>query len=153
MAETEAPHRIAPFAVALSGSIPASHGDLAAGSFILFHDPKPPHVWGGDLRIVTLARAEVEVAGYGEDPALPEVIWTTLAGTLDAIGPLPHELAGSVTRTLTESFGSLRPRGHRVGLEVRASWTPPTTDVGAHLGAWLRFLRILGGSELADPPG
>ncbi|MDR0944810.1 MAG: DUF3000 domain-containing protein, partial [Bifidobacteriaceae bacterium] len=131
--EIPAPTRIAPLSVALEARVPASlrapgpgagtggpavpagdSGDLAAGSFILLHDPNPPGVWGGDMRIVTVVKAQLE-AELGSDPLLGEVAWTWLAEALDTEMPAPLHLAGTVTRTLSESFGDLRPRGSEVG--------------------------------------
>jgi hypothetical protein len=144
LTEIPAPTGISPFALAVEARIGAQ--DVACGSFVLLHNPDPPEVWEGDLRAVTLSRAEVEEE-MGADPLLGEVAWTWLTEVLDAAGPLPAALSGTVTRTLSEGFGALRPRGATVGLEVRASWTPPSADVGPHLAAWLDFLARLGGVE------
>jgi hypothetical protein len=144
--EIPAPSRIAPFAFAVEARIGGEDGAEASGSFVLLHNPDPPAVWEGDLRVVTLAKADVEEE-MGPDPLLAEVAWTWLTEALDAAGPLPAVLSGTVTRTQSESFGSLRPRGTTVGLELRASWTPLTADAGAHLAAWLDFLARLGGLE------
>jgi hypothetical protein len=146
LTEIPAPTRIAPFALAVEARIAGPAGEDCSGSFVVLHNPEPPSVWQGDLRAVTLARAEVE-EDLGADPFLAEVAWTWLVEALDAIGPLPAALSGTVTRTLSESFGALRPRGATVGLELRASWTPPTADVGTHLAAWLDFLARMGGIE------
>jgi hypothetical protein len=121
-------------------------GEDASGSFVLLHDPDPPEVWEGDLRVVVVGKASIEEE-MGADPILAEVAWTWLTEVLDAIGPLPAALSGTVTRTMSESFGALRPRGTSFGLEVRASWTPPSADAGTHLAAWLDFIARLGGVE------
>jgi hypothetical protein len=126
--------------------IASPSGDEASGSFVVLHNPDPPPVWEGDVRVVTLAKALVDQE-MGTDPLVAEVAWTWLAESLDAIGPLPAALSGTVTRTASESFGGLRARGVSVGLEVRASWTPSTADAGAHLAAWLEFLASLAGIE------
>jgi hypothetical protein len=146
LTEIGAPTRVAPFALAVEARILGVADEEASGSFVVLHNPDPPAVWEGSLRVVSLAKADVEPE-MGDDPFLAEVAWTWLAEVLDGIGPLPAALSGTVTRTLSESFGALRPRGTSVGVEVRASWTPPDTDVGAHLAAWLDFLARLGGVE------
>jgi hypothetical protein len=146
LTEIPAPTGIAPYGLAVEARIAGSQGEDASGTFVVLHNPDPPRVWEGDLRVVILAKANVEEE-MGVDPLLAEVAWTWLAEVLDGIGPLPAALSGTVTRTASESFGALRPRGLTVGLEVRASWTPPTADVGPHLGAWLDFLARLGGVE------
>ncbi|MDR3203107.1 MAG: DUF3000 domain-containing protein [Bifidobacteriaceae bacterium] len=146
LTEIPAPTRVAPFSAAIDARIEGAGADLSAGSFVLLHDPERPVVWEGDLRVVSLARAELEPE-MGADPFLAEVAWGWLAEALETLGPLPAAFSGTVTRTLSESFGTLRPRGESVGIEIRASWTPPTADAGAHLGAWLAFLTRLGGVE------
>jgi hypothetical protein len=146
LTEIPAPTAVSPFALAVDASVAGAGGEDAGGSFVLLHNPEPPAVWEGDLRIVTLSRANVEQE-MGADPCLVEVAWVWLTEVLDAIGPLPAALSGTVTRTISESFGALRPRGQTIGLEVRASWTPPTTDIGQHLAAWLDYLAKLGGVE------
>ena len=146
VAEIPAPTRIAPFAIALEARIPGPGGELANGTFIVFHNPEPPGVWEGDVRIVTAGRADLD-REMGEDPLMAEVAWMWLVEALDAAGPLPRALAGTVTKTLDESFGGLRPMRTRVGVEIRASWTPEGADAGTHLLAWLAFLGRLGGLE------
>jgi hypothetical protein len=146
--EIPAPTRVSPFAVALEAAAPDPNGDpLATGSLVLLHQPGGHVVWGGEFRIVTVARADLE-AELGADPFLPEVAWSYLTEALDLESLPMKELAGTVTRTLSESFGALRLRGGQVGVEVRASWTPNGPDVGGQLVAWLRFLAQLGGLEL-----
>jgi hypothetical protein len=150
--EIPAPTRAAPFAVALEARVPADElPDPASGSFVLLHEPDGHVVWHGDFRIVTVAKAELEPE-LSQDPFVAEVAWSYLAEALEEGLPAPAELAGTVTRTVSESFGSLRGRGSRVGVEVRASWTPTGGDVGAQLAAWLAFLVKLGGAEPL-PPG
>jgi len=144
--EIPAPTRIAPFAVALEAKVPGGERPLATGSFIVLHDPDPPSAWQGDVRVICATKAEVE-SEMAEDPLFSEVVWTWLTEALDTAGPLPCALAGTVTKTMDESFGGLRPRGTHVAVEVRASWTPEGADAGDHLVAWLTFLGRLGGLE------
>ena len=61
-----------------------------------------------------------------------------------AVVPLPRARftalvvaeSGTVTRTASQSFGSISDRPPSGDVEIRASWTPLTPDVGAHLAAW-----------------
>jgi hypothetical protein len=150
--EIPAPVRAAPFAVALEARLESDDlTDAASGSFVLLHEPGGHVVWDGDFRIVTVAKAELEPE-LGEDPFVAEVAWSYLAEALEMESLPRAQLAGTVTRTVSESFGSLKGRGIRVGVEVRASWTPGGPDVGDQLSAWLRFLTKLGGVEPL-PPG
>ncbi|MDR1187281.1 MAG: DUF3000 domain-containing protein [Bifidobacteriaceae bacterium] len=145
--EIPAPVRAASFAVAIEARLPGPDDDHSSGSFVLLHEPEGHAVWDGDFRIVTAARAELEPE-LGADPFLSEVAWTYLAESLDMESLAMAHLAGTVTRTLSESFGGLKMRGSSVGVEVRASWTPEGPDVGAQLVAWIGFLAKLGGVEL-----
>jgi hypothetical protein len=146
--EIPAPTRAATYAVALEVHIPAGEGeDASSGSFVVLHETGGHAVWDGDFRIVTVAKAQLE-SEMGADPFLSEVAWCWLAEAIEAsTAPWSH-LAGTVTRTLSESFGDLKIRGDEVGVEVRASWTPHTPDVGSHLEAWIAFVARLGGVDL-----
>ncbi|MDR2373611.1 MAG: DUF3000 domain-containing protein [Bifidobacteriaceae bacterium] len=146
--EIPAPIRAAPFAVAIEARFPGEEdADQSSGSFVVLHEPDGHPVWEGDFRIVTVGRAELEPE-LGDDPFLAEVAWSYLAESLDIESLVMGHLAGTVTRTLSESFGGLRMRGTSVGVEVRASWTPGGPDAGGQLTAWLRFLAKLGGVEV-----
>ncbi|MDR2377938.1 MAG: DUF3000 domain-containing protein [Bifidobacteriaceae bacterium] len=145
--EIPAPVRAAAFAVAIEARLPGlDEADRSSGSFVLLHEPGGHAVWEGDFRIVTVARADLEPE-LGADPFLAEVAWTYLAESLELESLSMRHLAGTVTRTLSESFGGLKMRGSSVGVEVRASWTPEGPDVGAQLCAWISFLAKLGGVE------
>jgi hypothetical protein len=146
--EIPAPARAAPFAVALEAAFPAdADSDAASASFVLLHQPGGHVVWDGDFRIVTVAKAELE-AELGSDPFVAEVAWSYLTESLELRSATTTNLAGTVTRTVSESFGALKPRGTAVGVEVRASWTPAGPDISGQLTAWLEFLAKLGGIEL-----
>ncbi|MET4222873.1 hypothetical protein ABIC85_000092 [Oerskovia enterophila] len=140
--EVPAPGRIAPFALALTGEVTGPDGsgeDLATGRFILLHDPAGQEAWHGTFRVVTLVRATLEPE-MATDPLLAEVAWTWLDDALahshaDAVAE-----GGTVTRVLSESFGALAGQANDVDLEIRASWTPTSTDLGAHLEAWSTLL-------------
>jgi hypothetical protein len=53
--------------------------------------------------------------------------------------------AGTVTRVVSESFAGLSDRPASVEMEVRASWTPTTGNVGSHLVAWSDLLGTIAG--------
>ncbi|MFB9377896.1 DUF3000 domain-containing protein [Kineococcus gynurae] len=149
LAEMPAPARIAPWAVALTGDV-VQHGDeLATGRFILLHDPSVPEEWGGDFRVVSYARADLE-AEMGADPMLGQVGWSWLEEALAEAGAAAAGVGGTVTRVLSEGYGALAHREASVDVELRASWTPRpgadgTLDVGAHLKAWGDLLCTVAG--------
>ncbi|WP_366146504.1 DUF3000 domain-containing protein [uncultured Pseudokineococcus sp.] len=143
LAEVPAPARVAPFAVALSADVvrAGDDDDLATGRFVLLHDPAGQEAWEGDLRVVTFARAELDPE-TGGDPLLGDVGWSWFVDAL-ADGGVEHTAAGgTVTRVLSDSYGSLAEREPTVELEVRASWSPVGGPdvVGDHLRAWADHL-------------
>ncbi|UZX02753.1 DUF3000 domain-containing protein [Arthrobacter sp. CDRTa11] len=162
LAEIPAPARLAPYAVALGAEVMASgpgggtvpvHGpaamalaaasgteedddaELATGRFILLHDPDGSAVWDGEFRIVTYIRAQLEPE-MGNDEMLGTVAWTWLVEALENHKALYRAAGGTATRVLSESFGTLSDRPGSIDIELRASWTPASSDVTAHLEAW-----------------
>ncbi|WP_439333186.1 DUF3000 domain-containing protein [Streptomyces zhaozhouensis] len=134
------PRRLAPYAHAMGASVSEGGEELADGRFVLLHDPAGDDSWGGEFRVVTLARADLEpdVAG---DPLLPEVAWSWLTEALSARA-LPLDLpSGTVTRADSAFFGGLAEREGKAELELRASWTPADPgDAAGHLLAWCGLL-------------
>ncbi len=156
--EIPAPSRLAPFAVALGAEVivadtsPGSgavHGpaaaalapaagsgvELATGRFILLHDPDGSEVWDGEFRIVTYIRAQLEPE-MGNDALLGPVAWTWLVEALEGHRARYRSAGGTATRILSESFGTLVERPDSIDIELRASWTPESRDITAHLEAW-----------------
>jgi len=139
---------VASFAVALEAVAYHPGGEEASlGSLILLHEPAGHSVWEGDFRAVTVAKASLEDE-MGPDPFLAPVAWSWLAEALEGLD-LVGRPSGTVTRTISESFGSLVTKANHVGLEVRASWTPVGPAIGPHLEAWLNFLAKMGGVMFA----
>lgn len=142
LVETPAPSRIAPYAVAVDGE--ASYGGeaVASGRFVVLHDPAGQGAWEGTLRVIALARASVE-AEVGQDELWAGAAWSWMR---DALAPTPHRaLGGTVTKVVNESFGDLAERSPEVTIEIRATWTPLTPDMSAHLSAWTDLLALCGG--------
>jgi hypothetical protein len=155
LAELPAPSRLAPYAVALGAEViqPSAAGprpahgpviaalretedvELAAGRFILLHDPDGSAVWDGTFRIVTYIRAELD-ADMGNDALLGSVAWTWLVDALHDHGARYRNAGGTATRILSESFGSLSDNQDAIDIELRASWTPDSADLQSHLEAW-----------------
>ena len=141
--EVPAPQRIAPFALALSADAVAADEELATGRFVVLHDPAAPEAWEGTFRVVSFVRAALEPE-LGADPLLGQVGWSWLQEALEAAGVTALALGGTVTRVVSESYGSLETKPATVELEVRASWTP-VGDLGEHLEAWAMLLCTVGG--------
>ncbi|WP_380168444.1 DUF3000 domain-containing protein [Jannaschia sp. R86511] len=153
--EIPAPRRVAPFAHAVEGHVDLSSlratdddedgddAEEAGGRFVLLHDPDRPEAWGGDLRVIALVKAVVEPE-LAEDPMLADVAWAWLGEALVAPDAPAHRLGGTVTRVVSESFGSLSDRPAAIQVELRASWTP-LGPLEAQLGAWADVLCRLAG--------
>lgn len=146
-------HGPAAKAFAKSHTSPAADDDdeLATGRFILLHDPDGSAVWEGEFRIVTYIRAQLD-ADMGNDSMLGSVAWTWLVDALEGHAA-PHRAAGgTATRILSESFGTLAERPDTIDIELRASWTPASADVQAHLEAWSDMVCTFAGLPPL-PPG
>lgn len=134
--ESPAPQRLAPHAVALTAEVVEDDDELASGRLVLLHDPDGVEAWGGDFRVVTFVKAVLEPDLAG-DPLLTGVAWTWLQEALDSAGPR-DALGGTVTRVMSESFGTLGERDVSGQVEIRASWTPlcAPAEIGAEAEAW-----------------
>ena len=102
--EAPAPQRLAPFSVALTADVVVGEDELGSGRFVVLHNPDGHEAWDGTFRIVTFARAALDVS-MGADPLVTQVGWSWLMECLDA-----HDLdvvaaSGTVTRVASESFG------------------------------------------------
>lgn len=144
--EAPAPTRVAPYALALSAEVTLTGVDepLASGRFVVLHDPSMPEAWGGSWRIVSFARARMEPE-LAADPMLGEVGWSWLTDALDSVPVARDALAGTVTRVVSDSYGTLADRAPSIDLEIRASWTPTGADLEAQLAAWSEVLCTIGG--------
>ncbi|HEY3436049.1 MAG TPA: DUF3000 domain-containing protein [Actinotalea sp.] len=145
LTEIPAPTRIAPYAVAVTGEVHAAPADITlqdedptSGRFVLLHDPVGQEAWEGTFRVVTLVRATLDPEAGG-DPLLCEAAWTWVTEALAETQAAHHALGGTVTRVMSQSFGSLAERPSEVEVEIRASWSP-VGDVGPHLAAWSTIL-------------
>lgn len=151
--EGPAPQRLAPHAVALTSEFLEDDEELASGRFVLLHDPDGVDAWEGHFRAVIFIRAVLE-PDLATDPLLTGVAWAWLLESLeDEAGPRVA-LGGTVTRVMSESFGSLGDRDVSGMVEIRASWTPTgePEDLGGEVRAWAGALAQAAGL-LPLPPG
>jgi hypothetical protein len=144
LTEVPAPQRIAPHTIALTADVVLGDDELATGRFVLLHDPQGQEAWEGTFRVVTFVRAELEPE-MGSDPMLGQVGWTWLEESLDGAGARAVAHGGTVTRVVSESYGSLAGRPASVEVEVRASWTPLDHDLRPHLRGWADLLCTVAG--------
>jgi len=144
-----APQRLAPYSHALGGIVSRDGEEVATGRLVLLHDPAGHEAWGGTLRLVTYVTAELEPE-LAADPLLPAVGWSWLTDALAAYEAEHIAIGGTVTQTTSTRFGSLSDPPTSADLEIRASWTPLSEDVSAHLEAWCALLASTAG---LPPPG
>ena len=146
------PQRLAPFSYALGAEVrhPAtevvpeqSEGD-AFGRLILLHDPEGSDAWDGTMRLVAYIQADLDPS-EAVDPLLPEVAWSWL---VEALAECPNQhtaLGGTVTATTSVRYGDISgpPRAHQ--LELRASWTATSLELGPHVVAFCEVLEHAAG--------
>jgi hypothetical protein len=176
--DVPAPKRLAPYATAIAAAVQRDGADVAWGRLVLLYDPDGQEGWDGVFRLVAYVRAEVEPE-IAADPLLGEVGWSWLSEALDQQVPGYAQPSGTVTRVITEGFGSKRDELPLTEFELRASWSPTApggpasragrkrsgraasasgpgeTDLGAldlpaHIAAWCDCLAAVAGLE---PPG
>ncbi len=135
VAETPAPQRLAPFAAAITADVAVDGDDLATGRLVLLHDPAGPPAWHGTFRLVSYVRAQLDPE-MGADPLLGAVGWSWLTEALAEHGALFVAPSGTVTRVASESFGAIAGEVAEAEIEIRASWTPTTPAIDAHVEAW-----------------
>ncbi|WP_299565566.1 DUF3000 domain-containing protein [uncultured Mycolicibacterium sp.] len=147
------PQRLAPYSYALgaevrrpeTGDIPEhAEGGDAFGRLILLHDPDGSEAWDGTMRLVAYIQADLDSA-EADDPLLPEVAWSWLVEALESRSDQVTALGGTVTATTSVRYGDISgpPRAHQ--LELRASWTATSTELGPHVEAFCEVLEHAAG--------
>ena len=154
--DTAAPQRLAPFAVAMTADVAAAPSpsalaadddeadELATGRFVVLYDPAGHETWQGSFRVVTFVRAPLE-AEVASDPLLPSVGWSWLVEALENRGVPYLAASGTVTRVVSEPFGTMADRAATAEIEIRASWTAIDSRLGPHLEAWSEVLCTVAG--------
>jgi hypothetical protein len=144
-----APRRLAPCAAAIAASVLEGDTEIGWGKFVLLYDPAGQAGWGGQFRIIAYVRAELDPE-IAADPLIAEVGWSWLLEALDTRAPGYGQTSGTVTRVVTEGFGSKQDEPMSTGFELRASWTPegesgarPALD--GHVAAWCDALCMAAG--------
>lgn len=148
LVEVPGPSRLAPYVAALSAT-QTYNGSEATARLVILYDPACPEAWEGPFRLVLLVRADIE-EDLAADPLFSEVAWAWLGESFDTCSADYFALAGTVTRTLSHSFGGLILRGSETGMELRASWSPEGNNLAPHLYAVLNLLSRLTYEGSAD---
>ena len=145
--EIGSPQRIAPHSIAITAEFLDGEEELANGRLILLHDPAGNDAWGGTYRVVSYARADVDLDMVA-DPLLPEVVWSWMNDALEGHGAIHRHLAGTVTASYGKAFGDMEGSEDRAEVELRSSWTPTLgadDHLVGHLSAWQDLLGLVGG--------
>ncbi|MCD4549470.1 DUF3000 domain-containing protein [Schaalia sp. lx-260] len=139
--EIPAPTRLAPWNAALTLRTREENyaQPRSTGRFVILHDPHTQPGWNGTFRVVAHMRSQID-AEMCNDPLLSEAIWHWAHDCLEEAGAGYHDITGTVTREISESFGGLDLRGATLHVELRASWTPYTAYLGEHLSAWSELM-------------
>lgn len=137
LSEAPGPSRLAPFTAAIVMRTLAEEFDepLATGRLVILYDPEGNPGWNGTIRLVAQLRSHIDPE-MGSDPLLAEALWAWTDECLGAAGAGYHDLTGTVTREISESFGGLVLRGSTMNVEMRASWTASSCALGEHLAGW-----------------
>ncbi|WP_245905981.1 DUF3000 domain-containing protein [Mycolicibacterium palauense] len=146
------PQRLAPYSYAVGAEVrhpevpdvpEQSDGD-AFGRLILLHDPEGSDAWDGTMRLVAYIQADLD-SSEAIDPLLPEVAWSWLVDALETRADHFTALGGTVTATTSVRYGDISgpPRAHQ--LELRASWTATTLELGFHVQAFCEVLEHAAG--------
>ncbi len=143
------PRRLAPWTHAVSLEVHVDGAEAATGRLVLLHDPAGHEAWGGTVRLVGYATAELDPE-IANDPLLPEVGWSWLLDALTERGAGHAAAGGTVTRTASTRFGDVIGLRSTSEFELRASWTPLDLDLAPHLQAWADLLCTAAG---LPPPG
>lgn len=158
------PRRLAPYAAAIAASVLQGDTEIGWGKFVLLYDPAGQAGWGGQFRIIAYLRAELDPE-IAADPLISAVGWSWLMEALEARAAGYGQTSGTVTRVMTEGFGSKQDEPTATSFELRASWSPTAPGVpegerpalDGHVAAWCDALALaaglppLGVSELRPP--
>jgi hypothetical protein len=151
-----APKRLAPQAVALAVTAFRDGEEAGEGKLMLLYDPAGQDGWTGTFRIVVQVQADVDEE-MAADPLLGEVGWSWLTDALELHAPRYAAPSGTVTRVITEGYGSKSDDPPSTGFELRASWCPAgdgdgdelAAEIGGAVVAWCELLASAAGLPAA----
>ncbi|NDH65128.1 MAG: DUF3000 family protein [Microbacteriaceae bacterium] len=149
--EIEAPGGLAAHSVAFNCDVKASNEfqkiDLGTGRFVLLWDEEPQESWGSRFRVIIFAKSPLET-DIGSEESSTGITWTWLKESLEYLDAGYSAEAGTTTRVISRGFGALSNQADHAELELRASWSPNDSNVGAHLMAWQNLICMMSGFPL-----
>jgi hypothetical protein len=134
------PRRLAPHAAAVGATVEVAGREIGSGRFVLLYDPAGQDGWEGPFRVIAYVRAELDPE-IAADPLVGQVGWSWLTEALEARAAAYAAPSGTVTRVVTEGFGTKRDEPPATEFEMRASWSPATdeglgSELDRHFAAW-----------------
>lgn len=152
LVELPAPEDLALHAIAFAAHVhsPDANADQGVGRFVLLADTQPQESWASNYRVVIFAKSSLE-ADIASDAHADQVAWSWLIEALGKNNCSYGALAGTVTKVNSSGFGTLQDEQNHAEIEIRASWSPTSTDFKPHLNAWQDFILGLSGhSQLIE---
>jgi hypothetical protein len=141
--EWPAPKRLAPHAAALAATAYRDGVEVGTAQLMVLYDPAGQEGWTGTFRLVIQVHADVEEE-MAADPLLGEVGWSWLTDALDQHAPGYRAPSGTVTRVITEGYGSKEEDPLSTAFELRASWCPADDEISDEIsGAVLAWSDLL----------
>ena len=152
LAQLAAPQDIATHSIAFSAELQSDTsevaGKLGTGRFVLFWSPEPQENWTSNFRIVCFARSPLET-DIGRESDGVDVTWDWLTSALNNSGATHSALAGTTTRIISTGHGLMDQQSEHAEIEIRASWSPLSTDIKKHLEAWQNLVCVMSGFSIA----
>jgi hypothetical protein len=145
--QIEEPDKLATHAIAFSAHIIedlATPADAGTGRFVLLWEPEMQESWGSRFRVVCFAKSPLET-NIGADELGSDIAWAWLTDALSNRQAEYSNAAGTATRIISSGYGSLATQADHAELEVRASWSPKSYEIGQHLEAWQDLVCIMSG--------
>ena len=145
--QIEEPEKLATHAIAFSAHIVeelSSSADAGTGRFVLLWEPEMQAAWGSRFRVVCFAKSPLET-NIGADELGSDIAWAWLTDALSNRNAAYSNAAGTATRIMSSGYGSLATQADHAELEVRASWSPKSFEIGQHLEAWQDLVCIMSG--------
>jgi hypothetical protein len=146
--EIASPDKMAKHSIALAANVGLdahdSRSDKGTGRFVLLNSEEPQDGWGGNFRIICFAKSPLET-DIGQDEMITDVCWAWLEDSLRSRGAKYTLQAGTITRIISEGYGSISGQSDHAELELRASWSPTDSNFAAHLEAWQDLLCMMSG--------
>jgi hypothetical protein len=141
--EWPAPKRLAAHAVAVAATAYRDGEEAGTGRLMLLFDPAGQDGWTGTFRVVVQVHADVEEE-MAADPLLGQVGWSWLTDALDLHASGYRAPSGTVTRVITEGYGTKEDEALSTGFELRASWCPDDEEIADEIyGAVLAWCDVL----------